>query len=122
MFTRFVQVLLTVTALSTASLAAAQQSGQGPMMKQSGGPDVEVSEQQVEKFAELQKEMRGIQKEYMGKMKEQGKSKKLKKKMNQEVMQAIKDVGLSTKEYKQIAMAARQDKDLRNQIKQAMQQ
>lgn len=122
---RFLAPVALAVALGASGAAVAQQSGaqggaQGGMQQQA--PDIDVSEEQVESFAEAQARVAKIGEKWTPRMQEAESSEevqKARKQAQQEMVIAVENAGLSVQEYNQIARAAQADEELRKKIQDA---
>lgn len=121
---RFLAPVGLAIALGVSGAAVAQQSGaqggaQGGMQQ---APDIEVTDEQVEAFAEAQARVAEIGEKWTPRMQEAESSEdvqKAREQAQQEMVIAVENAGLSVQEYNQIARAAQADEELRQKIQDA---
>lgn len=124
---RFLAPVALAIALGASGTAVAQQQsgaqgggGQGGMQQQA--PDIDVSDDQVESFAEAQARVAEIGEKWTPRMQEAESSEdvqKAREQAQQEMVIAVENAGLSVQEYNQIARAAQADEELREKIQDA---
>lgn len=122
---RFLAPVALAIALGASGAAVAQQSGaqggaQGGAQQQA--PDIDVSDEQVESFAEAQTRVAEIGEKWTPRMQEAESSEdvqKAREQAQQEMVIAVENAGLSVQEYNQIARAAQADEELRKKIQDA---
>lgn len=122
---RFLAPVALAVALGASGAAVAQQGGaqggqQGAMQQQA--PDIDVSDEQVEAFAEAQARVAEIGEKWTPRMQEAESSEdvqKAREQAQQEMVIAVENSGLSVQEYNQIARAAQADEELRQEIQEA---
>lgn len=122
---RFLAPVALAIALGASGAAVAQQSGaqggaQGGAQQQA--PDIDVSDEQVESFAEAQNRVAEIGEKWTPRMQEAESSEdvqKAREQAQQEMVIAVENAGLSVQEYNQIARAAQADEELRKKIQDA---
>jgi hypothetical protein len=121
---RFLAPVALAITLGVSGAAVAQQSGaqggaQGGMQQ---APDIEVTDEQVEAFAEAQARVADIGEKWTPRMQEAESSEdvqKAREQAQQEMVIAVENAGLSVQEYNQIARAAQADEELRQKIQDA---
>lgn len=112
-------------ALATATgpaLAQAGQNGAAQGMSQSVPAPSDISDQQLTQFADAQKDVRSVRNEWRGKLKNAEDKKsamKQRRQASQEMVEAVKDSGLTVDEYNGIAKAAQSHPKLAQRIQQA---
>lgn len=126
---RFLAPVALAIALGASGTAVAQQQGgaqggggQGGMQQQQQAPDIDVSDEQVESFAEAQARVAEIGEKWTPRMQEAESSEdvqKAREQAQQEMVIAVENSGLSVQEYNQIARAAQADEELRAKIQDA---
>lgn len=109
--------------LFAAGTATAQ--GQAPAPGQAPGqaPSIEVSDQDVENFADAYVAVQTINQQYTEKLQnveEAEKATALQQEARDKMQQAVEDSGLTISDYQEIAQAAGQDEELRSDIEQAV--
>lgn len=117
---RFLAPVALAVALGASGAAVAQQSGAQGGMQQA--PDIEVTDEQVESFAEAQARVAEIGEKWTPRMQEAESSEEVQKareQAQQEMVIAVENAGLSVQEYNQIARAAQADEELRSKIQDA---
>ncbi|WP_052368122.1 DUF4168 domain-containing protein [Algiphilus aromaticivorans] len=120
---RFLAPVALAIALGASGTAVAQNQGgsaQGGMQQQA--PDIDVSDEQVESFAEAQSRVAEIGEKWTPRMQEAESSEdvqKAREQAQQEMVIAVENAGLSVQEYNQIARAAQADEELREKIQEA---
>ncbi len=129
-------VALFCSGLMIAGSAAAQERPDSPeapkperpqpqMGQQQKQPDIDVSDKEVEQFADIYAEATKIRSKYAGQAQNaenREEAMKLRKQMNGEMMKVIQDSPLSMQRYRQIAQAASSDPELKNELQQAIQE
>lgn len=107
----------------TFSLAAVAQEQQGQQMQQ---PEtIEVSDQQLEQFADAQIEIAGIQQDFSSRLQQvedPEKAQELQRQANEEMTTAVEDAGLDVESFNQIAMAIQNSPELQQQLTEMLQQ
>lgn len=121
---RFLTPMALAFALAASGAAVAEEQGGGAQggMQQQQAPNISVSEQQVESFAEAQARVAEISEKWTPRMQEAESSEaeqKAREQAQQEMVDAVKNAGLSVQAYNQIARAAQTDAQLRQQIQNA---
>lgn len=107
---------------SVATVAQEQQSQQGRQMQQQA---IDVSDQQLEQFADAQIEIASIQQDFSGRLQEvedPEKAQELQRKANEEMTTAVEDAGLDVESFNQIAMAIQNDPELQQKLTEMLQQ
>lgn len=102
-----------------AALPTQAQQSQGGMAPPAGQQQVQVSEDQLEKFAEATDEIADIREEYQEKLNSAGsqeKAQSLQGEASEEMMGAIESAGMTVAEYNQIASAVQMDPNLRSRL------
>lgn len=134
---RILKVAIISIAAGAMSVAYAQQApqqgsgGGGGQQQQSapaqagGGqsPDLDLSDGDVQKFAKAQNEVQSVREDYSGKLRnveDTEKAREIQAEMQEEMLQAVKDAGMSAQKYNQVSQAAMQDEELRKRIEDAM--
>ncbi len=87
------------------------------------GPDLDLSDSDVEKFAKAQNEVQSVREDYSGKLRnveDTEKAREIQAEMQEEMLQAVKDAGMDAQKYNQVSQAAMQDEELRKRIEDAM--
>lgn len=126
--------LLGSAMMATAGVAVAQERPETPepprperpapqLGQQQKQPDVDVSDKEVQQFADIYREAIKVRSKYAGQAqnaKNREEAMKLRKDMNKEMMQVIKDSPMTVQRYRTIARAASSDPDLQNELKQAI--
>jgi hypothetical protein len=115
------------------SLAYAQQEaqqGSGNSQKsapqQAGGqsgPNLNLSDKELQKFAKAQNKVQSVREDYSGQLRnveDTEKAREIQAEMQEEMLQAVKDAGMSAQKYNQVSQAAMQDEKLRKRIENAM--
>lgn len=125
-----VLALLTAAGLLVgAATVTAQGQPQQPAQQAPGGqpqtqaPAMDVSEDQVEDFVDAYMAVQGINQEYTQKLQnveDPDKATEMQQEAQTKMQEAVSDTGLSISEYQQIAQAAGQDEELRNQIEEEL--
>lgn len=124
---------LTMTALMTAMLASvpvtsALAAQEGQSQQQAAAPQqaqpIEVSDEQLELFAEAQSTVNEIRVDAMTKLKKSEDPKQaqdIQQQANQDMVNAVQDTGLSVEDYNMIARSVQNDKDLQSRLEQMSQ-
>ena len=101
----------------------AQQAPQGQPNPALGDAS-DITEQEVQKFADAQGKVEQIKGQYQGKVKaaaeDPEKAMEVQREAQQEMVKAVKDTGLDVRKYNQIAQLAQYDTDLRERIQEKM--
>ncbi|GEM_PF-4645021 len=98
--------------------SAPQQAGTGP-----SGPDLDLSDKDIQKFAKAQNKVQSVREDYSGQLRnveDTEKAREIQAQMQEEMLQAVKDAGMSAQKYNQVSQAAMQDEQLRKRIESAM--
>jgi len=106
---------------SMATIAQEQQQ-QGQAAQQQ---TIDVSDQQLEQFAEAQTEIAGIQQDFSSRLQEvedPEKARDLQRQANEEMTSAVEEVGLDVESFNQIAMAIQNDPELQQKLTEMLQQ
>ena len=94
--------------------------------QQQAAPEtIEVSDQQLQQFAEAQEDLAGIQQEFSARLQEvedPEKARDIQREANQEMTTAVEDAGLNVQSFNQIAMAIQNDPELQQQLTSMLQQ
>lgn len=109
--------------LLIASAAVAQQAAQ--QAPQSAPETIEVSDQQLQQFADAQMEIASIQKDFRSRLQnveDPEKAQKLQREANEEMTTAVEEVGLDVESFNQIAMAIQSDPELQQDLTEMLQQ
>ncbi|WP_218310218.1 DUF4168 domain-containing protein [Alteromonas antoniana] len=116
------QTLLTAvltTGLASGAALAQQQNTQMPAPDTQATKRVQVTEQQVENFVDAYVSVQFIGQEYQAKIQSAGdqeKALKLQKEARGKMETAIADSGMEVEKYREISLAANQNKALRSRI------
>lgn len=112
----------TLTLIATAatfafatSLAAQEMQQQPPAPPQT----VEVSDQQLEQFADAQIQITEIQQDFAGRLQEVDdpeQAHELQVQANEEMTEAVEEIGLSVQDFNEIAMAIQNDPELQQRL------
>ena len=116
--TVFVLSLAAVLGLSAPVGAQEAQSGQA-QARAAAQQSIEVSDQQLEQFAEAQIEIAGIQQEFSGRLQaveDPDKARDIQREANQEMTTAVENAGLDVQSFNQIAMAIQNDPELQQDL------
>lgn len=114
----------TTTPVLAQGTSTSNNSGAQSGYSQSSSGATDVSQAQVQKFAQAQKDMRSVVRDSQQKIKNAGNKKQAKQyrqQMNKQIVQTIKKDGLSVQQYNKIAQASRNDQQLQQRIHKAMQ-
>ena len=132
---RILKVALISITAGAMSLAYAQQDaqqgsgggGQASAPKKAGsgpsGPDLDLSDSDVQKFAKARKKVKSVRDDYSDQLRnteDTEKAREIQAEMQEEMLQAVKDAGMSAQKYNQVSQAAMQDEELRKRIEDAM--
>lgn len=99
--------------------AQSEQQGEQPPSKQGPQPATDVSEKELDKFAEAVVELQKIEKDYsqkMGQVEEKKEAQQIQTQMQEEMRQAIEEKGLSIQRYSQIGKALKGDKEMSQKV------
>lgn len=97
--------------------------GQAPTQAPAQAPAIEVSDQDVENFADAYVAVQTINQQYTEKLQnveEAEKATALQQEARDKMAGAVKEAGLTISDYQEIAQAAGQDEELRADIEQAV--
>jgi GTP1/Obg family GTP-binding protein len=86
---------------------------------------IDVSDQQLQQFADAQMEIAGIQQEFSGRLQEvedPEKARELQREANEEMTTAVEEAGLDVESFNQIAMAIQNDPELQQQLTSMLQE
>ena len=103
--------------------ALAQETGssQGQVPPQT----IEVSDQQLQQFADAQVEIAGIQQDFSQRLQnveDPEKAHELQRQANEEMTTAVEEAGLDVESFNQIAMSIQNDPELQKELTQMLQQ
>jgi hypothetical protein len=104
--------------------AVAQEDASTPQ-QQAAPETIEVSDQQLQQFADAQKDLAGIQQEFSARLQEvedPEKARDIQREANQEMTTAVQDAGLDVESFNQIAMAIQNDPELQQELTSMLQQ
>ena len=111
----------TALTFSLATIAQEQQS-QGQAMQQQ--ETIDVSDQQLEQFADAQMEIATIQQDFSSRLQnveEPEKARDLQREANEEMTTAVEEAGLDVESFNQIAMAIQNDPELQQKLTEMLQ-
>jgi len=118
MILRNTHKLLTLAAALIFSVAAVAQTDQVEQQT------MDVSDQQLEQFADAQVEIASIQEDFSGRLQgveDPEKAQELQRQANEEMTTAVKDAGLDVQSFNQIAMAIQNDPELQQKLTELIQ-
>lgn len=98
-----------------------QQGSAPPPAKQAPQGAADFSDEELQSFAEAQKDVSEISKEYEGKIKdsqEPAKMAEMRQKANKKMVKAVRDAGLEPTRYNAIANAVRSNPELAKKVEQ----
>jgi len=101
---------------------AAQQSQQGAAAQRAAPAAGDITDAQIEKFSDAQKEMLDVRSEWQGKMQNaKGEKAAMQQRQmaNQAMVEAIQDSGLTVDEYNGIAKAAQSNPQIAQRIRES---
>ncbi|WP_414829874.1 DUF4168 domain-containing protein [Alteromonas sp. H39] len=107
------------TGLASGAAIAQQQNTQAPKAQAQAQKQIQVTEKQVENFVDAYVSVQFIGQEYQAKIQSAGdqeKAMKLQKEARGKMETAIADSGMDVEKYREISLAANQDKALRSRI------
>lgn len=107
-------------AFSLSSVGVAQESG----MQQEQPAPIEVSDQQLNQFADAQAELSGIQQEFAGRLQQvedPEEAHALQVEANEEMTSAVEDAGLDVESFNAIARAIQTNPELQQRLTAMMQ-
>ncbi|NEZ03838.1 DUF4168 domain-containing protein [Wenzhouxiangella sp. XN201] len=113
--------LFTVTVALLFGMAAMAQQGQ----QQAQPETIDVSDQQLEQFAEAQVEIASIQQDFSARLQEVDdpeKANELQLEANEEMTAAVEEAGLDVESFNQIAMSIQNDPELQQKLTEMLQQ
>lgn len=112
--------LLRATLLALATLMAAPAvAAEAPQAPQKAPASIDVTDKDVQNFAEAHKEVMKVRQQYISKAKNtEGKKQRtqLKLAMQKDMLQAVQESGMKPKRYNQVARQVAQDKELRERV------
>lgn len=112
--------LLRATLLALATLVtAAAVAAEAPQAPQKAPASIDVTDKDVQNFAEAHKEVMKVRQQYISKAKNtEGKKQRtqLKLAMQKDMLQAVQESGMKPKRYNQVARQVAQDKELRERV------
>ncbi|MDZ7790022.1 MAG: DUF4168 domain-containing protein [Xanthomonadales bacterium] len=122
-FGNTLKIFAAATALtfSLATIAQEEQS-QGQAMQQQ--ETIDVSDQQLEQFADAQMEIASIQQDFSSRLQnveEPEKARDLQREANEEMTAAVEEAGLDVESFNQIAMAIQNDPELQQKLTEMLQ-
>ena len=122
-FGNTLKIFAAATALtfSLATIAQEEQS-QGQAMQQQ--ETIDVSDQQLEQFADAQTEISTIQQDFSSRLQEvedPEKARDLQREANEEMTAAVEEAGLDVESFNQIAMAIQNDPELQQKLTEMLQ-
>ncbi|MEE4304765.1 MAG: DUF4168 domain-containing protein [Wenzhouxiangella sp.] len=109
--------------LMIGSVAVAQEAAQ--QSQQSAPQTIEVSDQQLQQFADAQMEIASIQKDFRSRLQnveDPQKAQELQREANEEMTTAVEEVGLDVESFNQIAMSIQNDPELQQELTQMLQE
>ncbi|RFF32243.1 DUF4168 domain-containing protein [Wenzhouxiangella sediminis] len=109
--------------LMIGSVAVAQEAAQ--QSRQSAPQTIEVSDQQLQQFADAQMEIASIQKDFRSRLQnveDPQKAQELQREANEEMTTAVEEVGLDVESFNQIAMSIQNDPELQQELTQMLQE
>lgn len=118
-----ITTLMLTLGLTVTGAAVAQQDNTGqqqrnmPNMQQQ--EQIDVTDAQLQKFADAQTQVQTIQEDFSGRLEgveDQEKAYELQVEANKKMTSAVKDAGLDVQTYNQIAMAVQNDPELKSQL------
>ncbi|HCE40670.1 MAG: hypothetical protein CL549_08880 [Alcanivorax sp.] len=117
----FLAAGLSGAALAQQNAAGQQQPPQAPRTAQPAlGEASDISDDEVQQFADAQQKVEEIKGEYRTKVQENSdqpeQAMEMQREAQQEMVQAVKDSGLEVRKYNQIAQLAQYDSGLRERI------
>lgn len=83
----------------------------------------EITDEQIEQFADVQSDIREITQEYSSRLQEvedPDAAAQLQQEASQLMVEAVEDIGLDVETYNNIAVALESDEDLRNRVESQM--
>lgn len=105
-------------AFGASAIAQEQQQQQGEYQAQEP-EQIEVSDQQLEQFADAQTEISSIQQEFSGRLQgveDPEKAHELQLEANEQMTEAVEEAGLDVESFNQIAMAIQNDPELQQKL------
>jgi len=115
------KLLAAVVAMTFSLAAVAQQDQAGQMQQQQ---TIDVSDQQLEQFADAQTEIASIQQDFSSRLQEvedPEKAQDLQRQANDEMTAAVEEAGLDVESFNQIAMAIQNDPELQQKLTEMLQ-
>lgn len=117
--------LLTLAAL-LASPAMAGNSPQAPQQpQQAAGASIEVTEEDVQNFAEAHQQVMQVRQQYVGKAKnteDKQKMAELKLAMQKDMLKAVQESGMAPQRYNQVARQVAKDEALQQRVEEELQE
>ncbi|NBB92005.1 MAG: DUF4168 domain-containing protein [Gammaproteobacteria bacterium] len=120
------KIFAAALALTFGLAAVAQEAQQeGQAMQQQQPETIDVSDQQLEQFADAQTAIMGIQQDFSSRLQEvedPEKARDLQRQANEEMTSAVEETGLDVESFNQIAMAIQNDPELQQKLTEMIQQ
>lgn len=110
-------------AFGSSVIAQEQQAQQG--QAQPPAEDINVSDQQLQQFADAQVEISSIQQEFSGRLQgveDPEEAHELQLEANEQMTAAVEDAGLDVESFNQIAMAIQNDPELQQKLTELLEQ
>lgn len=122
-FSNTIKLFVATLALTFGVTTMAQQQQSPPPQQQQ--QEVDVSDQELEQFAEAQSEIAGIQQDFSARLQQvedPEKARELQRQANDEMTSAVEEVGLDVESFNQIAMAIQSSPELQQKLTEMIQQ
>lgn len=110
--------------LAQADSSDMESGGEGSGMEEQEAPDIDVSDSEIEAFANAMTDVQELGQEWTEKMQEtddQEELSSMQEEAQEEMISAIEEHDMSVEEYNEIATAAQQDPELAQKIEEAAQ-
>ena len=110
---------LSLLTFSVALMFGAAAMAQDYEMEQQQPPQIDVSDQQLQQFAEAQMQISEIQQDFSGRLQDvedPERAHELQVQANEEMTEAVSDAGLDVESFNDIAMAIQNDPELQERL------
>ncbi len=125
-----ISIVAGATTLAYAQQDAQQGSGEGnpqqsapQQASKQSGPKLDLSDSEVQKFAKAQNKVQSVREDYSGQLRnveDTEKAREIQAEMQEKMLQAVKDAGMSAQRYNEVSQAAMQNEKLRKRVEGAM--
>lgn len=124
LFAAAVALTFSVATIAQEQQGQGQGQAQGQGMQQQQQETIDVSDQQLEQFADAQTEISTIQQDFSSRLQnveDPEKARDLQREANEEMTAAVEDAGLDVESFNQIAMAIQNDPELQQKLTEMLQ-